>query len=88
VQVVRSTLRKRGGVEYGTLVGFQNGQPCGKVGCVIGARFEGDLEIGAQERCTNLGDEFLAGIGMIGEALTEIAIATVCRRCPVDQFVQ
>ncbi len=51
---------------------------------MIGTRFECDIEIGAQERRADFGDEFLACVGVIGEAFAEIAGTTMCRRCPVD----
>jgi hypothetical protein len=50
---------------------------------VIGSRLERDVEIGAQERRADLGDEFLACIDVIGKAFAEVAGATMCRRCPV-----
>jgi hypothetical protein len=69
--------------ENGPFVGSQNGQPGRNIARVVGTGFECDLEIGAQERRADFSDEFLACIGVIGEAFAEIAGATMCRRCPV-----
>jgi hypothetical protein len=44
---------------------------------MIGARDRGKPEIGTQECRRNLSDQFLDGVGVIAEALAELAITAM-----------
>jgi hypothetical protein len=46
-------------------------------------RFLRDLKFRARERGTDLGDELLGGVGLIAEALAELAVKAVLRAGPV-----
>lgn len=54
------------------------------LGIVDGIDEDGDgalcsFDIGTQERGADFGDQFLAGVGVIGEGLAEAAVATMGR---------
>ena len=63
MEIVRGALRVRGSLEDGALIIAQDLQPVADIGRVILARL--DLEIGGQERRTQLGDKFLAGVAFV-----------------------
>jgi hypothetical protein len=46
-----------------------------------------DLQLGTEEGCSEFGDEFLEGVGIITEAFTEFAREAVCSAAPVTMFV-
>ena len=48
------------------------------------ARFGGDPKLGAQERSPEFGNQFLHCVGVVAEALAELAIAAVFVRSPVS----
>jgi hypothetical protein len=54
---------------------------------VIGARFVGEAEVGAEEGRPKLRDEFFMGVRLVAEP-SEGSIQTVGGAAPVDQFVQ
>ena len=65
---------RRGG-EDRLLVGLHHGEPMVEILRVIGARRVGDAKIGAQERGAEFRDKLFHGVGVIAEALAELAIA-------------
>jgi hypothetical protein len=78
----------RGGGEDGLLVGLQDAQPAIEILSVIRTRRVGDPQIGAQESGTELGNQFLHGVGAIAEALAELAIAAGFSARPVNELMQ
>lgn len=64
-------------------VALQSFDPARDVLGVIGARRVGDLEIGAEKRGPELGDEFFERIRVVTEALAELAIEPVLGTAPV-----
>ena len=55
---------------------------------MIGARRVADAEIGAKERCAKIPDKLLESVGVIAEALAELAIAAALDARPVRQLVK
>ena len=55
---------------------------------MIGARRVGDAEIGAEESGPEFGDKLLHRVGVIAEALAEVAIAAGLGAGPVRQFMK
>jgi hypothetical protein len=80
--------RLRSGGENRLLVGLHHGQPVFEILRVIGAGFIADAEIGTQECGSEFGDKFFHRIGVIAEALAELAIAAVLAARPVGQLMQ
>ena len=67
---------RRGG-EDGLSIGLQNAQPAVEILRMIGARRVGDAKIGAKKSRAEFGDKLLHCVGVIAEALAELAIAAV-----------
>ena len=57
------------GAENRPLVVLQNRELCGNVGCVVVPYFRRESQVGAQERGSKLGDQFLAGIALVAPGL-------------------
>jgi hypothetical protein len=70
-------LRKRGSAEDRPFVGFQDVKPGGDIRCMVRSRLERDAKIGTEECSADFRDEFFASVSVIGEALTEVAIAAM-----------
>jgi hypothetical protein len=70
-------LRKRGSTEDRPFVGFQDVKPGGDIRCMVRSRLERDAKIGTEECSADFRDEFFASVSVIGEALTEVAIAAM-----------
>jgi hypothetical protein len=88
VEVVGGSLRVGSGGKDGALVLAQNLEPARQIGGVIGAGLGGKLEVGAEEGSTELGDEFLEGIGVIAEAFAEFAGHAGRMAGPVDELMR
>jgi hypothetical protein len=54
---------------------------------VIGARRVGDLKIGAEESGPEFGNQLLERIGLVAEALAELAMAAALGAGPVSKFM-
>ncbi len=77
------------GGEDRPLVPAQELEPVSQVGGVILARLGRDAEIRAQEGSAQLGDEFLAGVARVAEALpAEVAVEAARMLGPVRQLVR
>ena len=64
-----------GGAEDRAFVVLESGQPRGDVGGVVVSHFRREPQVGAQERSSQLGYQFLAGIAFVAPGLaTEIAL--------------
>lgn len=85
---VDGLLRQRRGAEDRALVGFEHVEPACDIRRMVGARLKGDAEVGTEESGTDFGNEFFAGIGVITEAFTEIAVSAMLWRRPVHQFME
>lgn len=70
-------MRKGCSAEDRTFVRLQDGEPGGDICRMVRARFEGDAEIRAEERCANFRDEFFASVSMIGKAFAEVTTAAM-----------
>lgn len=60
-------------LEDRSLVVSQHFEPVRNVVRVVRSRCESDLQVGAQERCAEFGDQFLAGV--IRCSLTNLAVS-------------
>ena len=69
MQVVRRALRVGGGLEDEARIVLQNFQPVGDVGGVLLARLACQFQIRAQERGSQLGDEFFLRVAFIAPLL-------------------
>jgi hypothetical protein len=77
VHPIGGCLSLAGGGEDGAGVVFQDAQPRGDIGGVVGPRVVGDTEIGQDEAGGQLGGRLLDGRGVATEASVEVAIETV-----------
>jgi hypothetical protein len=85
----RSGLGRLGcGGEDRLLVGLQHGQPGREILRVVRARLVGDAKIGAEESGSEFRDKFLDRIGLVAEALAELAIAAALMATVMDKFMQ
>ena len=75
------------GGEDRLLVGFEDGKPGREILRVIGAGLVGDLKIGAEEDGSEFGDQLLHRIGLVAEAVSELAIAAVLAAGPVAKLM-
>jgi hypothetical protein len=75
------------GGEDRLLVGLQYGQPGREILRVIRAGIAGNTQIGTEEGGSEFGYKLLHRIGLIAEALAELAIATGLGRSPMRQFM-
>jgi len=69
MQIIHGALRVGGGGEDCAVVVLQDLQPEGDVRSVIVTDFRREFEIGAQERASQFGNEFLVGIAGVAPAL-------------------
>lgn len=81
MQEIGGALRVRGGGEDRPLVVFERFEPGADVSGVILAMPGREVEIGAQERRTKLGDQFFHGVARVTEALAP-EIPLKARRVP------
>jgi len=88
VQILGCALRVGRGGEDRPAVRSQDLQPDGEVLGVVRSGFEGDSQVGAQERGAQLRDELLGGVRFIPEALSELAGQPARVRCPMGCFVE
>lgn len=89
VQVICGALCVGGCGENRAIVVAQDLQPRLKVGRMILAGLQLDIEIGSQEGSTEFRDEFLAGVAFVTEALAaEASIQPVGMARPVRQLVR
>ena len=84
----RGLRRLRRGGENRLLVGLQNGKPRCEILGVIRARRVADAEIGAEESGSEFRDKLLDRVGLIAEALAELAIAAALNAGEMGQLVQ
>ncbi len=75
------------GGEDRLLVGLQDGQPGREILSVIRAGLAGDTQIGAEEGGSEFGDQLLDRIGLVAEALAELAIAAALGAGPVGKLM-
>lgn len=80
-------LRLAGSGEEGALIALQHAQPGLNVSGMIAARFGFQLQIRAQERRSQFGDQFFHGIPGVAEASREVAMEVTGRTRKVDVFV-
>ena len=89
VEIIGSALRMASGAEYRAAVMLEDFEPGGDVGSIFLARLKSDLQVGAQERGTQLGDQFLGAIAGIAPALAaKIAVKARGVLGRVNQFMQ
>jgi hypothetical protein len=69
MEMIGGSLRMGSGAKDGPLVVLQHGQPVRDIGRMVLTRLQGQLKIGAQECCAQLGDEFFLGIAFIAPLL-------------------
>jgi hypothetical protein len=79
-----STLCVGRGGEHCSVVSSQHFQPGCDIGCVIFARFESKLQIGAQESGPEFGNQFLDRVTFAPEAMpAEVTVEPRLAACPV-----
>src|SRR5258705_7791022 len=77
----------RGG-EHRPVVGSQYFQPSCDIGCVIFARFQSKLQIGAQESGPEFSNQFLDSVTFAPEAMpAEVAVEPGLAACPMGAFM-
>ena len=77
----------RGG-EHRSVVSSQHFQPGCDIGCVIFARFQSKLQVGAQERGTEFRYKFLDRVTFAPEAMrAEVTVESCLAACPVGAFM-
>jgi hypothetical protein len=73
-----------GGGEHCSVVSSQDFQPGCDIGCVIFTRFQSKLQVGAQERCPEFGNQLLDRVPFATEAMpAEVAVEPGLAACPV-----
>ena len=87
VQRVGGLLGVGGGGEDGAFVLLQDLQPVRQIGGVVFADLRGDAQVSAQESGSQLGDQFLEGVGIVPEALAKFAGIAALVAGPVNQLV-
>ena len=82
------TLRMGCGGEHRSVVSSQHSQPGCDIGRVILARFQSDLQIGAQERGPKFSYQFLDRVTFAPEAMpAEVTVEPGLAACPVGAFM-
>ena len=82
------TLCVGGGGEHCSVVSSQHFQPGCDIGRVIFARFQSKLQIGAQERGPEFGNQFLDSVTFAPEAMpAEVTVEPGLAACPVGAFM-
>ena len=84
VEIGDGLLRLGSGGKDGARVGLHHLEPVVDVAGVIGMRLDGDAEARAQEGGPDLGAGFLEAIGVVAEALAELAVETMRCAGPMD----
>ena len=59
---INGSLGMGGCLKDGSFVVLENFEPVAQIGGVVVARFRGNAEVAAEERGTNLGDQFFTGV--------------------------
>lgn len=83
VQIFNRLASPARGDEDRLSVILQHLEPGLNVGCVVGARFVGDSQIGAKERRAEFSNKFFHRVCVIGESLTKLAVETVLGSRPM-----
>jgi hypothetical protein len=74
----------RGG-EHCSIISSQDLQPSCDIGCVILARFQSKLQVGAQESGPEFGNQFLNRVTFAPEAMpAEVTVEPGLAACPVS----
>src|SRR5271166_3531898 len=82
------TLCVGSGGEYCSVVSSQHFQPGCDIGCVIFARFQGKLQVGAQERGPEFGNQFLDSVTFASEAMpAEVTVKPGLAARPMRTFM-
>ena len=71
VQIIDGALRVGGGGEDRALVFLQHLEPVPQIGGVVVSRLRRDAEVGAEESGSQLGNQFLAGVGVIAKPFAQ-----------------
>jgi hypothetical protein len=88
VQEIHGLLRVGGGAENRALIVLEHRKPHGDVGGMVVPHFRRQAKVGAQERGSQLGHQFLAGIALVAPALAAKVALQRCRvACPVCALV-
>jgi hypothetical protein len=89
MEIVRRLLRMCGGGEDRPLIGPEHLQPMAEIADVILPNVRCQLQVAAEERCAELGDEFLHGVTVIPEAvLAEAASEAALMPRPVRALMR
>jgi hypothetical protein len=81
-------LRMGCGGEHRSVVSSQHFQPGCDIGCVIFARFQSKLQVGAQESGTEFRYKFLDRVTFAPEAMpAEVTVEPGLAACPVGAFM-
>jgi len=67
VQEINGTLGVSGRLKDGALVLLQNLEPVVQVSGMVVAWLRGNAQVAAEERGTDFGDQFLAGVAFVAE---------------------
>src|SRR5271166_4546404 len=82
------TLCVRRGGEHCSIISSQDLQPSCDIGCVILARFQSKLQVGAQESGPEFGNQFLDRVTFAPEAMpAEFTVEPGLAACPVSAFM-
>ena len=79
MEVNSSALRVGGGTKDGPLIVLQDLEPVRDIGRMVLTRLQGQLKIGGQERCAQLGDQLFFGIAFITPLLAAQVAIQACR---------